>query len=74
MVKYKNMAELAEAFRSGDLDRSKYVLMMDNDCSYLVYTGEDVEADERPEALYEGDGYGDIVDACNAAGIPTEWV
>ena len=87
--KYKNMAELAAAFKSGELDAKLYTLQMDNDGSHLKYTGplpdgvEDgsaagdawqEEQDDKVGELFHGQGYADIVDACNAAGIPAEWV
>lgn len=84
--KYKDMAALAAAFKSGELDKDHWRLQMDNDGSHLGYVGplpEGLDEDspaadewrEKKEAgLFRGQGYADIVDACNAAGIPTEWV
>lgn len=85
--KYKDIQALAAAFRSGELDPKLYTLLMDNDYSSLEYTGPVPEGlsdaaagawrdaqTEKAEGLFEGKGYLDAVDACNAAGIPTEWV
>lgn len=87
--KYKTLVELAEAFRTGELSKDHYVLVLDNDCSFLRYIGprpdgieeggaaEDEWEDERYEhckTLFAGNGYSDLEDACTAAGIPCEWV
>jgi hypothetical protein len=87
-MKYKNLQQLAAAFASGELDKTKYKLILDNDCSFLNYIGplpdgmvtESDEAytwlDEQHEAareLFEGNGYRDLLDACLAAGIPADW-
>lgn len=87
-MKYKNLRQLAAAFASGELDKTKYKLILDNDCSFLNYVGplpmgmkpETDEAyewlDEQHEAarkLFEGNGYSDLLDACLAAGIPADW-
>ena len=74
--RYKTYGELAEAFRSGELDRERYILVMDNDNCSLSYRGDDMDEDEAYEhaqTLFRGDGYRDIVDVCHAAGIPAEW-
>lgn len=75
MKKYNNYKELADAFRTGELDREKYILQMDNDCCHLAYTGDDMNEDEAYDhcrGLFAGNGYGDVVDICNLAGIPCE--
>ena len=79
---YKNITELAEAFRQKHL--VGYVLDVDNDCSFLRYVGpvpKGVNADEYRDAKndechewFQGNGYQDIVDALNSAGIPADWV
>lgn len=87
-MKYQNLKEVAAAFQSGELDREKYTLILDNDDSFLQCTeplpdgieeGSD-EADawerkqhERTMSLFRGNGYPDLQDACEAAGIPCEW-
>ena len=86
--KYKNLIELAEAFRSGELNKEHYTLILDNDSSHLQYTGPlpdgveegseaaDAWGDEQYQkcrTLFSGNGYSDIDDACTAAGIPCEW-
>ncbi len=84
-MKYNNLVELAEAFKRGDL--IGFVLMLDNDDSFLRYTGPVPEGLNNDEAeiyrdrktdeasdLFRGHGYEDLGDACKAAGIPSEWV
>lgn len=86
--KYKNLQDLAAAFASGELDKTKYTLVLDNDDSFLSYRGSlpdgvdegsdaaeawrDQKNDEAME-LFRGKGYDDLQDACIAAGIPAEW-
>lgn len=87
-MKYKNMTALAKAFASGKLDRKQYVLVLDNDDSFLRYCGplpkgvqKDSEAADRwmdekndeAQAWFRGNGYADLSQACDAAGIPNEW-
>ena len=75
--KYKTYSELAAAFRSGELDREKYVLRLDNDSCVLCYMGDDMDEDaayEHGHALFQGHGYTDLAEVCKAAGIPAEWV
>lgn len=87
-MKYKNLRELAAAFVTGELDRCDYKLIMDDKESFLVYRGplpvgvedgtpaaarwRDAKRDEM-RTWYRGHGMVDIVDACNAAGVPSEW-
>lgn len=86
--KYKNMQELANAFASGELSKENYTLILDNDSSSLRYTGplpdnmdeDSEEADvwrdkknDEADKLFLGNGYSDLQDACEAAGIPAEW-
>lgn len=85
---YKNLKALAEAFASGELDRKQYQLVLDNDCSWLIYVGplpKGVKRDSKEEwefrdrmndecrQWFSGNGYADLLDACDAAGIPAEW-
>ncbi len=87
MPKYNNLKELAEAFKSGELSRGDWILRLDNDNSSLYWRGEipfpeDSDAhtdffDAKHDEAYEwfrGNGYADLQDACEAAGIPAEWV
>jgi hypothetical protein len=84
-MKYRNLIELAEAFKKGEL--TGFVLMLDNDDSFLRYIGpvpqgvSDVEAEtfrdrktDEADNIFRGHGYSDLEDACKAAGIPSEWV
>lgn len=88
MSKYKDLKALAQAFASGELDRKLYTLQMDSDVSFLAYTGPapaglDFGTPEYNDwrrakeaatlALFRGMGTAGMVDACNAAGIPTDW-
>lgn len=88
MSKYKDLKALAQAFASGELDRKLYTLQMDSDVSFLAYTGPAPEGLDlgTPEyddwrrakevdtlQLFRGMGTAGMVDACNAAGIPTDW-
>lgn len=85
-MKYKTVKALAEAFKTGELDRKRYVLILDNDCSHLndraprpegISDDEwEVENERRYNEcarLFEGKGYGDLQAALEAAGIPTDW-
>ena len=80
--KYPTYDALSEAFKSGELDREKYVLVVDNDNCRLRRTnlggpdGDYTDADEALDVaaadLFEGYGYADLAEAISAAGIPTE--
>lgn len=85
-MKYKNLIELAAAYRSGEIKSEEWVLVLDNDSSYLRWNGanpfgrntraaEDFESAkyDEGEKLFRGKGYSDLEDACKAAGIPAEW-
>ena len=79
-MKYKNLKELVAAFNSGELSRDDWSLMVDNDCSSLVWTGpvpegvdESEFCDEKYEQgmkLFRGGGSCDAMEAHEAAGIP----
>ena len=74
--KYKTYTELANAFKSGELDPSKYFLLLDNDDCHLHYMGDDMDEDaahEHCRNLFRGNGYGDLKELCDAAGIPAQW-
>jgi hypothetical protein len=88
MKKYETIAELAAAFKNGELDKKNYKLVLDNDVSYLTYCGplpDDIEKDSDEEyywlgkkrdeanAMFRGNGYADLLAACRAAGIPADW-
>lgn len=85
MAKYKNIQELADAFKAGLL--KNWVLMVDNDSTYLDWRGKNpyepgsVEAENFADAKSdEGERLWDspevyILDqALTAAGIPNEGV
>lgn len=81
--RYESIAELAKAFKEGELNN--YKLVLDNDCSFLTYVGpmnEDWEApdgrhvdevNDEAREWFEGKGYADLPDALKAAGIPNGW-
>lgn len=74
--KYNSVQEVSDAFRNGEL--KGYILVVDNDSSYLRYQGLEGESDEyiemkdNEETLYVGEGQNDIYDALRSAGIPNE--
>ncbi len=86
MGKYKNIAELAEGFKSGEL--KDWVLMVDNDNTYLRWIGkcpdyktqpeeydEFIEKKEAEEAtLWDSPDVYILDQALSAAGIPNEGV
>lgn len=85
MAKYKNIKELAEGFKSGELE--DWVLMVDNDSTHLRWTGGGAPIKE-PDKHFEWEGQKEdeanalwdspdmyILDqALSAAGIPNEGV
>lgn len=87
MSKYKNIQELAYAFTSGEL--SNWVLMVDNDSTYLRWSGplpdgieydtdagdkfEEQKADEA-ELLWDSPDVYILGQALAAAGIPNKSV
>lgn len=64
-MKYKNYKELKAAYDSGELDRTKHFLMLDNDDCH-VFVGD--------KQVFQGSGYGDLEELAELAGLPTEWV
>ncbi|KKN78843.1 hypothetical protein LCGC14_0346150 [marine sediment metagenome] len=87
MAKYNNIQELAKAFKSGDL--KGWVLMVDNDNTYLRWVGkwpEHIEDDTKESAAFEEQKYDEaeklwdspdvyiLGQALEAAGIPNEGV
>lgn len=86
MAKYKDIAELANGFKNGEL--KDWVLMVDNDSTSLRWIGASPNHDEFPEASeeFEDQKYDEarllwdsteayILDqALSAAGIPNEGV
>lgn len=79
--KYPTYKALAEAFRSGELPRTMYRLMLDNDECFLDrvdtqgMTPEEID-DVRDECrgLFHGDGQLDLEHVITALGIPCEGV
>ncbi len=82
--KYPTYKALAEAFATGELDRTKYKLRLDNDNARLSRTdledvdgnAEDGAAEEAAQNLFRGEGcyYEDVLAILAVAGIPAESV
>ncbi len=87
MAKYKNIRELAEAFKSGELQG--WVLMVDNDSTYLRWNGGgapdhikeldkhsewEEQKEEEALALWDSPDVYILDQALAAAGIPNEGV
>jgi len=84
MAKYRNIKELADAFKAGELDG--WILMVDNDNTYLRWIGDGppADTDEGDAFEYDKDEEGErlwgsptvyILDqALTEAGIPNEGV
>ena len=84
MAKYKNIQELADGFKSGEL--KDWVLMVDNDSTYLGWIGDSPDYDKYPEAseefndqkedearvLWDSPDVYILDQALSAAGIPNE--
>lgn len=81
--KYPTIGDLLAAFQSGELDKNLWTLVMDNDGSRLKYVGPVPsgidcfryvgEMNDTASLWFRGGGYDDIVDLCNAVGIPCVW-
>ncbi len=74
-----NYKKVIEDFGNGTLDKKKIQLVMDNDGGYWegLTDDDDLNEDiaEAAEIKYgEPDGYRDIVDVLNAAGVNCDWV
>ncbi len=70
--------KVIEHFNKGVIDRDIVTLVMDNDGGYWQVSTGDEDRDERLANKMEDKygvpcGYKDIVEALNAAGVPTEW-
>jgi len=65
MKTYKTLKEVVDAVKSGELDESQLLVVMDNDCSH-IYFGPRLDADgEENEdciCIYRGKGYRDTED------------
>jgi len=71
--KYKNYEELFAAFESGELDKDKFMFIVDNDVVFLHYMGDDMGEDEAYEytrGLFRGDsGYSAVIEILCAMGF-----
>ena len=86
MAKYKNIQELADGFVNGEL--KDWVLMVDNDSTYLRWIGDSPNYDKFPKAseefedqkndeartLWDSPDVYILDQALSAAGIPNEGV
>jgi hypothetical protein len=81
-MKRKNIdyGKVMEAVKSGEMARLKAVLVFDNDGGYWRSSDDSLSDDEfqaKGEELEEmfgrPNGYADLVDLAQAAGIPSEW-
>ena len=86
MAKYKNIKELAEGFKSGEL--KDWVLMVDNDSTHLRWIGSgpdhikdpegceefEYQKDDEAKALWDSPDVYILDQALLASGIPNEGV
>lgn len=76
-MKYNTYAELAEAFKSGELSNN-YTLMVDNDYCWLRYYNQslpDYENDhltDKARELFRGNGEKDFLEAIRSLDINAE--
>ncbi len=70
-MKYKTYKELAAAYASGELNKETDILNLDNDDCFLYVGATD---DDCGTKVFQGNGYADLMEVCEAAGIPCEWV
>ena len=74
--KYKTIEQLVNAFQSGELSKSEWMLIVDNDSSYLTWTGDPASDNlkyEEGQKLWGGD-YIDSIDLLRILNIPCEGV
>jgi hypothetical protein len=68
-------------FNNGAIDPKKFQVIMDNDGGYWLCIDESIDNEDRRDELSEEmekkygkpNGYGDIVDVLNAAGVNADW-
>jgi len=73
--KYKDFEEVVAAFKSGELDKTKYVLVLDSNVVKLRYEGDDMDEDDaylHCFRLFRGHPQ-DIDKLITALGLPCEW-
>lgn len=73
--------KVIEDFNNGTINRAEWSLIIDNDCGYWRYIGDNLTDDEQDELEYEmaskygtPRGYSDVVAILNASGVNAEWV
>ncbi len=73
--------KVIEDFNNGTIDPKKFMVVMDNDSGYWLCVDESINDDDKLEELADAmkekygspEGYADITDILNAAGVPCEW-
>jgi len=68
-------------FNNGTIDPAKYQVIMDNDGGHWLCTDSAVDDEDKREELAkemskkygDPDGYNDIVDVLNGAGVNADW-
>lgn len=73
-----NYKKVIEDFNNGALDKNKVQLVMDNDGGYWIGLTDDEDLNEKISEDLEieygvPDGYKDVVDILNAAGVNCDW-
>lgn len=73
-----NYKKVIEDFNNGTLDPKEVQLVMDNDCSYWSCLLDDEDkhdeiCDELDKKYGKSNGYSDIVEVLEAAGVNVDW-
>lgn len=69
----KTIRKLVSMFRNGELE--DYMVRVDNDGAWLEWVDDDKNMEEvTQEYEWWGDGYRDVVEVWQAAGVLAEWV
>lgn len=75
-----NYKKIIEDFNSGVINPKEWALVLDNDGGYWSYRGDSEDEDfldkeyaRMNETYGRPEGYRDIVDVLNAAGVTSEW-
>lgn len=73
--------KVIDDFNNGTIDSDKYQLIMDNDSGYWLCIDESIDCEDKRDEMGDKmekkygkpDGYNDIVDVLNAAGVNSDW-
>jgi len=75
-----NYEKVIKDFNNNTIDPKKWQVVMDNDGGYWSYLLDDLGDEEREEAVDnmskkygDPDGYNDIVNVLNSAGVNCDW-